>query len=162
MGPSEPTFGTITAAPHRAKSSSGLLPLFLAIVLVLGALSGIYVFRPALYKRGMARIGDLLGLELVPATPKKAVGPPFDAQAAGEVLGQVAAQAGACRKEGGPVGKGRAQVLYAQDGSASSVAVSRPFHETEVGTCLQGIFKKTRVPAFGGDPVVVSKTFEVE
>lgn len=131
-------------------------------MLVLGALAGIYIFRPALFQRGMSRIGGVIGLDLAPAAPPKAVGPPFDAQAAGEVLGQIAAQASSCRRVDGPVGKGRAQVLYAPDGSASSVAVSRPFHETEVGTCLQGIFKKSRVPSFGGDPVVVSKTFEVK
>ena len=159
---SEPTFGTITAPPPRRNSSSTLLPLLLAIVLVLGALFGIYLFRPALFERGMNRIQALLGIQAESLAPQKAVGPPFDAQAAGEVLGQAAGQAGKCREPGGPVGKGRAQVLYAPDGTATSVAVSRPFHETSVGSCLQEMFKKTRVPTFGGDPVVVSKTFDVE
>lgn len=138
------------------------MPLLLAIVLVLGALAGIYFFRPALFERGMTRIQALLGMQTERLSGSKAAGPPFDAQAAGEVLGQVAAQASKCREPSGPVGKGRAQVLYSPDGSATSVAVSRPFHETSVGSCLQGMFKKTRVPAFGGDPVVVSKTFDVE
>lgn len=158
---SEPTFGTLTFPPQR-QSTSRLRPLFLAIVLVLGALAGIYLFRPALFQRGMSRIQSLLGIQTEAVSTKKVEGPPFDAQAAGEVLGQMASQAGKCREPGGPVGKGRAQVLYSTDGAATSVAVSRPFHETSVGSCLQEMFKKTRVPAFGGDPVVVSKTFDVE
>jgi hypothetical protein len=140
---SEPTFGTITAPPPRGSSSSSLLPLFLAIVLVVGALFGIYLFRPALFQRGMNRIQAMVGLQTEPISSPKAEGPPFDAQAAGEVLGQVAGQASKCREPGGPVGKGRAQVLYSPDGSATSVAVSRPFHETSVGSCLKVIFGRT-------------------
>src|SRR5690606_29024349 len=112
---SEPTFGTISAPPSRARTSSGLVPLLLAIVLVLGALAGIYLFRPVLFERGVTRIQVLLGLSTA-SLSRKATGPPFDAQAAGEVLGQIAAQASKCREPSGPVGKGRAQVLYAPDG----------------------------------------------
>src|SRR5690606_19041434 len=82
--PEEPTFGTLTRPPARRKSS-GLLPLFLVLAMVGGALFGVYFLRPQLFDRGVGRIRALLGLESQERLPPKAEGPPFDAPAAGEV-----------------------------------------------------------------------------
>lgn len=90
-----------------------------------------------------------------------AVGPDFDEKAATEILSAASTSASRCKEPAGPSGKGRVQVLFSPAGMATSVAVSEPFHETTTGKCLINLFMGTRVPAFGGEPVRVHKTFEV-
>lgn len=53
-------------------------------------------------------------------------------------------------------------MLYDASGTPTSVAVSKPFHETTVGRCVIGLFESATVPPFGGNPVIVNKTFEIE
>jgi hypothetical protein len=142
------------------KRSSLLYAFFLIIVLLIGAFGGAYLYQPDLVKVRIDEARVALGLTSKAAL-QAASGPPFDPQAAGDILGRIALQASQCREPNGPQGKGRAQVLYEPTGVATSVAVSKPFHETSVGTCLLELFKTAEVPAFGGQPVIVTKTFDV-
>lgn len=142
------------------KRMSFLYSSFLVVVLLLGAVGGAYVFQPHLVRETADRIRIALRLTTEEEV-RAAAGPPFDTQAAGDVLGKAALEASQCHQPTGPDGKGRAQILYEPSGVAVSVAVSRPFHETTVGNCLLALFKSTRVPAFAGDPVIVTKTFDV-
>lgn len=158
--PSEPTFAPISER-HRKKRRSPFSTLVFVLILLAGACGAVYFFRPALFQRGVDTIKGVVGLKSEASRAPVAEGPPFDEPTAGAVLGQAAQLAGKCREPDGPLGKGRAQVLYQPDGKAASVAVSKPFHETTVGKCLINLFKDTTVPPFGGEPVIVSKTFEV-
>lgn len=134
--------------------------ILLLLVVLSGAVGGLIFFNPREAKERLDNARVALGLT-TRAELDAAQGPPFNALAAGRVMGEVALQAGQCREPNGPEGKGRVQVLYAPNGSASSVAVSRPFHETSVGGCIEGLFQATKVPAFGGQSVIVTKTFDL-
>jgi hypothetical protein len=158
--PSEPTFAPISER-HREKGRSPVLALFMVLIVLASVCGAVYFLRPALFQRGLDAIKGAIGMQTSAASEAVVKGPPFDEPAAGEVLGQAAQLAGKCRQPEGPLGKGRAQVLYQPAGRAASVAVSKPFHETTVGKCLINLFKDTKVPPFGGEPVIVSKTFEV-
>lgn len=146
------------STPPKRRSRTSLFVLLL--VLLAGAVGGVYLFRPALFERGLDQVRERLGLkaEVQARAPQ---GPPFDEATAGVVLTRLAAQASRCKEPQGPIGKGRAQVLYAATGKPTSVAVSKPFHETTVGRCVIDLFQSGEVPPFGGMPVIVNKTFEV-
>jgi hypothetical protein len=51
--------------------------------------------------------------------------------------------------------------LFEPSGRAVEVAVSEPFHQSAVGNCVIQTFLRASVPAFGGQSVIVNKTFEV-
>lgn len=98
-----------------------------------------------------------------PAAPTGfGAGAPFDAQAAKTALGGAAANAGSCKEAGGPTGTGRVSITFASSGRPTSVAVTGDLAGTTVGSCVARLFRGTRVPAFSGEPVTVSKTFSVQ
>ncbi len=85
---------------------------------------------------------------------------PFDRGAAAASLGAVNVQS--CKKPDGPTGSGHVTVTFSPDGSvASAVVDSGPFPGTPVGGCIAGKYRGARVPAFGGAPVKVGKSFTV-
>ena len=77
-------------------------------------------------------------------------------------LGAAAASARSCKKAGGPTGTGRVRVTFAPSGNVTSAQVQgAPFAGTSVGGCVARAFRSARVPAFGGGPVSVSKSFTI-
>lgn len=151
--------------PPPRKSGVGRFLLFFLLFVGLG-LAGVRFVRPDLFARGVEiarvqldRVQVTLGMK--PPGAVLAEGPPFDTPAAGAVLERAAEQASRCQEPSGPTGRGRVKVLYDPSGKAVRSLVSEPFNDTSVGRCLVDLFSQTRVPRFGGEPVVVSKTFTV-
>lgn len=133
------------------------------VLLVAAVAVAVQLYRPALITRARTHIVKVVGPWLnrpAPAAPLPK-GPEFDTSAAGLVLSQAAQGAAQCKAADGPQGKGRARVLFEPSGKAVEVAVSEPFHQTAVGNCVIHTFLKASVPAFGGQPVIVNKTFEI-
>jgi predicted Zn finger-like uncharacterized protein len=88
--------------------------------------------------------------------------PPFSKASAISALGAAASSAGGCKKPGGPTGVGKVQVTFAPSGRVTSATVmGPPFAGTAVGGCVAGAFRRAKVPAFGGSPVTVSKSFSI-
>jgi predicted Zn finger-like uncharacterized protein len=100
--------------------------------------------------------------EPAPAATGFGAGTPFDAQAAKTALGGAAANASSCKEPGGPTGSGRVSITFAASGRPTSVAVTGDLAGTTVGSCVARLFRGSRVPAFSGEPVTVSKTFSVQ
>ncbi|MCH2110596.1 MAG: zinc-ribbon domain-containing protein [Polyangiaceae bacterium] len=89
-------------------------------------------------------------------------GPKFDTSAARSALSAAAANAAACKKPGGPTGKGKVQITFAPSGRVtSSTVVAGPFGGTAVGGCIASTFRRARVPKFSGSPVTVKKSFTI-
>jgi len=87
---------------------------------------------------------------------------PFSVSAAQVALTQAAANAMSCSKPGGPTGTGKVQVTFATSGRVTTANVAGPpFGGTPVGGCVAGVFRKARIPAFAGNPVTVSKSFNI-
>ena len=85
---------------------------------------------------------------------------PFDRGAAAASLGSVNVQS--CKKPDGPTGSGHVTVTFSPDGSVQSAVIDGgPFPGTPVGGCIAGKYRGARVPAFGGAPVRVGKSFTV-
>ncbi|MBX3215382.1 MAG: zinc-ribbon domain-containing protein [Labilithrix sp.] len=85
---------------------------------------------------------------------------PFDRGAAAAALGAVNVQS--CKKSDGPTGSGHVMVTFAPDGSVQSAVIDGgPYPGTTVGGCIAGKYRGARVPAFGGAPVRVGKSFTV-
>jgi hypothetical protein len=97
-----------------------------------------------------------------PAATSFGASVPFDAQAAKTALGGAAANASSCKEAGGPTGTGRVSITFAASGRPTSVAVTGDLAGTTVGSCVARLFRGSRVPAFSGEPVTVSKTFSVQ
>jgi predicted Zn finger-like uncharacterized protein len=77
-------------------------------------------------------------------------------------LGATAASVDACKKPNGPTGTGRVVVMFAPSGAVQSATVSGPPYEgTPTGACVAARFRTVRVPAFGGSPFSVSKSFTI-
>jgi predicted Zn finger-like uncharacterized protein len=100
--------------------------------------------------------------EAEPAPTSFAASVPFDAQAAKTALVGAAANASSCKEPGGPTGTGRVSITFAASGRPTSVAVTGDLAGTTVGSCVARLFRGSRVPAFSGEPVTVSKTFSVQ
>jgi predicted Zn finger-like uncharacterized protein len=101
------------------------------------------------------------------ATPKEepkpaAGGAAFDTASAKTALTAAAANASSCKEAGGPTGSGKVSIIFAPSGRPTSVAVTGDLAGTTVGSCVAKLFRATRVPAFSGDPVSVSKAFSVQ
>lgn len=94
--------------------------------------------------------------------PPSTSGAPFDRGAASAALGGAAGSAKSCGKPGGPTGSGKVQVTFAPSGKATQATVGAPFAGTPVGSCIAGIFRGARVPAFQGEPMTVSKTVSIK
>ncbi len=140
------------------KGSWGLYLFVVSTSLLLGV-TGLFAFRRDVFELGVEKMRATLG---VASTPPPSTGPPFDTQAAGDELARVAERAAQCAEPGGPTGAGRVRVLFQPTGDATSAAVSSPFHQTSVGQCLVTLFKTSKVPAFGGQAVIVTKTFRLD
>jgi hypothetical protein len=94
-----------------------------------------------------------------PAAPS---GPAFDTSAAKSALEVAASNAGSCKTDDGPTGRGKVQITFSPDGHASGVNVTDgTFAGTGVGSCVARLFKAAHVPAFNGNPVTVSKSFTI-
>jgi len=85
----------------------------------------------------------------------------FDRDLAARLIGAALERSKTCPVLGGPTGQGRARVTFAADGSATLVEVEAPFHDTEVGRCIERTLERVSLPAFSGSAVTVSKKFEV-
>ena len=68
-----------------------------------------------------------------------------------------------CRPIGGPSGAGTVQVQYEPSGKVSTVTIVTPgFENSEAASCIQMLFRRARVPQFGGTkPVVIRHRFEI-
>jgi predicted Zn finger-like uncharacterized protein len=87
---------------------------------------------------------------------------PFNMGEAKAKLGATAASVDACKKPNGPTGTGRVVVMFAPSGAVQSATVSGPPYEgTPTGACVAARFRTVRVPAFGGSPFSVSKSFTI-
>lgn len=94
------------------------------------------------------------------AAPAAASGAAFDRGAAAASLGGV--NVASCKKPDGPTGSGHITVTFAPSGSVSSAVVDGgSFPGTPVGGCIAGKYRGARVPAFGGSPVKVGKSFSL-
>ena len=88
---------------------------------------------------------------------------PFSKTAAIATLAGAAASAGGCTRTQGPTGTGKVQVTFANNGRVTrAVVLGPPFAGTPRGACVEASFAGAHVPAFGGNPVTVSKTFLVQ
>ncbi|HTN82184.1 MAG TPA: hypothetical protein VL242_00795, partial [Sorangium sp.] len=89
-------------------------------------------------------------------------GAEFNRGAASSALGAAASSAKSCKKAGGPTGTGKVKVTFAPSGNVTSAEVQgAPFAGTSVGGCVARLFRGARVPAFGGSPIAVSKSFTI-
>lgn len=145
------------ALPSGPRSSWGLY-LFVLSLAATSALLGTFFFARPAFDRAITSARLALGLEAT----TRASGPPFDANATSTELARVAARVSACKVPGGPSGAGRARVLFQMSGVVASAAVSPPFHGSPSEACLLELFRSARVPAFGGQPVIVTKTFRID
>ncbi len=97
-----------------------------------------------------------------PAAPAGGDGPPFSRGAAVAALSSAASAASGCKKAGGPTGSGKVVVTFAPSGRVTSANVAGgSFGGTSVGGCVASVFRRAKVPAFGGGPVTVSKSFSI-
>jgi hypothetical protein len=96
----------------------------------------------------------------------------LDKEAAATALSKATATARECSGVADPHGKGRILVTFAADGHVVGAAIEaggltspdgRPaagdIRGTSVGNCVEGIFRKPRVPPFSGPPVVIHRIF---
>ncbi|MGD0675665.1 MAG: zinc-ribbon domain-containing protein [Polyangiaceae bacterium] len=83
----------------------------------------------------------------------------------GEARARLAAVAGAvqsCKKPSGPTGTGRVIVVFGPSGAVQSASIEgEPFAGTATGGCVAAHFRAVRVPAFGGSPFSVKKSFSI-
>lgn len=97
-----------------------------------------------------------------PTPPAEPAGP-FDKAAAAAALNTGASQASVCRKEGDPSGVASVVVTFAPSGRVTSANISGPpFAGTPTGGCIASALRKTRIPAFDGERVTVSKTVVIQ
>lgn len=109
----------------------------------------------SLEARMRAAAGQTAAPAAAPAAPS---GAPFDRGAAAASLGSI--NVASCKKPDGPTGSGHVNVTFEPSGSVSAAVVDGgPFPGTPVGGCIAGKFRGARVPAFGGSPVKVGKSF---
>jgi len=88
---------------------------------------------------------------------------PFDTDAAREALNEAAAKAAECHEAGGPAGKGKVQLTFANSGRVSSASIGEgPFAGTSAGNCALRYFRAVHVPGFSGSPQTVTKSFKIQ
>lgn len=107
-------------------------------------------------------LAEAAGKKAEPSSPSggSASTAPFDRGAAAASLGSVNVQS--CKKADGPTGSGHVTVTFGPNGSVQSAVIDGgPFPGTSVGGCIAGKYRGARVPAFGGAPVRVGKSFTV-
>lgn len=88
--------------------------------------------------------------------------PPFDAQAAKNVLGDRAVQASSCRRGNDPKGTAEVIVTFAPSGRVTSANVAgEPYGGTATGGCIASTMRRATVPAFSGKYVTVRKLVHI-
>jgi hypothetical protein len=88
-------------------------------------------------------------------------GATFDKEAASSAISSV--DLTKCRATNAEKGDGHVMITFAPAGSVSRAVVDKgPWVGTPVAKCLASQFKKTTIPAFGGEPVTVGKSFKFE
>jgi hypothetical protein len=103
------------------------------------------------------------------APPKEAAPPPVAAPAAefnmGEARSRLASVASSVQtcKRGDTSGSGRVEIVFAPSGAVQSANLmpGSPFDGTPTGKCVEARFRGARVPAFGGSPFTVTKSFSI-
>jgi hypothetical protein len=96
----------------------------------------------------------------------------FDKEAAATALSKATAAARECSGVADPHGKGRILVTFAAEGHVVGAAIeaggltspdgrstASDIRGTSVGNCVEGIFRKPRVPPFSGPPVLIHRVF---
>jgi hypothetical protein len=86
----------------------------------------------------------------------------FDRFAAADALKGAARAAQVCRRIPGPTGPGTVIVVFEPRGTVKSATVSEPYRGTPAGDCVEKLFLQTTVPAFRGETVSISKTFQID
>ena len=99
-----------------------------------------------------------------PPAPKEAPAPSgasFDKEAAASAISSI--DLTKCRATNAEKGEGHVMITFAPGGTASKAVVDKgPWVGTPLAKCLASQFKKTTIPAFGGEAVTVGKTFKFE
>jgi hypothetical protein len=96
-----------------------------------------------------------------PAPKESTPAAAFDKEAAASAISSI--DLTKCRTTNAEKGDGHVMITFAPAGNASSAVVDKgPWVGTPVAKCLASQFKKTKIPAFGGEPVTVGKTFKFE
>jgi hypothetical protein len=86
----------------------------------------------------------------------------FSPSAAAEAMRQAAGLASSCRKPGDPSGEARMTVTFASSGRVTSAQLSGPpFAGTTTGGCIAKQFRASRVPAFSGERVTLTKVVTI-
>jgi predicted Zn finger-like uncharacterized protein len=99
-----------------------------------------------------------------PAGPKEpaASGAEFNL---GEARSRLAAIVGGIQscKRADTTGSGKVEIVFSPSGAVQSAALmsGSPFDGTPTGKCVEARFRQARVPAFGGSPVPVTKSFSI-
>lgn len=96
-----------------------------------------------------------------PAPKEAASSATFDKEAAASAISSV--DLTKCRATNAEKGDGHVMLTFAPAGTVSKAVVDKgPWVGTPVAKCLASQFKKTTIPAFGGEPVTVGKSFKFE
>jgi hypothetical protein len=96
----------------------------------------------------------------VPA-PAPAPAGDFDASAARAALAAAGSAASACKQPDDPGGGARVSVTFAPSGRVTIARVTGSYQGTPTGSCIARAFRTISVPAFGGEPVTVSKDIAI-
>jgi len=87
----------------------------------------------------------------------------FSPSAAAEAMQQAAALSSSCRRPGDPSGMARLTVTFAPSGRVTSAQVSGPpFAGTSTTGCIAKQFRSSRVPAFSGERVTMTKVVTIQ
>lgn len=101
--------------------------------------------------------------EKKPELPVPTDGPQFNKGAAIAALSSAASASTSCKRPGGPTGSGKVIVTFAPSGRVTSANVAGgAFGGTPVGGCVASVFRRAKVPPFGGSSVTVSKSFSIK
>ena len=96
-----------------------------------------------------------------PAPKDPPSGASFDKDAASSAISSV--DLTKCRATNAEKGDGHVMLTFAPAGTVSKAIVDKgPWVGTPVAKCLASQFKKTTIPAFGGEPVTVGKSFKFD
>ena len=89
--------------------------------------------------------------EKKPELPVPTDGPQFNKGAAIAALSSAASASTSCKRPGGPTGSGKVIVTFAPSGRVTSANVAGgAFGGTPVGGCVASVFRRAKVPPFGG------------
>jgi hypothetical protein len=95
------------------------------------------------------------------AASSAAAGTSFDKEAAASAISSV--DLTKCRATNAEKGDGHVMITFAPAGTVSKAVVDKgPWVGTPVAKCFASQFKKTTIPAFGGDAVTVGKSFKFD